>query len=232
MMELTASTFIMFADQLQAGGPRDSYYYGDPKDSSYSTYSKDDRSESATAVEASVYVTAAMWEDCDTWVACNGANRIDPEPSREIPLHVLYREVGLTFDGLNEDSYYGRPGVKGNVFEKDAFIGLDTKAAFEKTSTAKFFFPDSKLVDGKTYFLTLEFTVEGAAAAFACYGSAYASTYAGAEVGPYIIDASIVTDADFGECGWLEPETEGCGLFDKLSGSADPDCEDDDSSRR
>jgi hypothetical protein len=206
MMELTASTFIMFAEEL-VGGATGAYY----------------KSQSATEIEAGIYVTASMWEDCDTWAACAGANRIYPEPRQSIPLHVLYREVGLTFDGLEDDSR-----EDGYYYQSDTFINREAYAFTEKTATAKFFFPDSKLVDGKTYFLTLEFEVYGVAEAFACFGNAYASTYAGAELGPYIIDASIIKDADFGDCGWLEPEKAGCGLFDKLKGSADPDCEPDD----
>jgi hypothetical protein len=205
MMELTASTLSMFDENLAARAPDDSYFF------SFSD------SESGMNGMGGVYVTASMWEDCESYQECLDTNamEITPEPKQSIPLHVLTKAGGILAD---------IPKVFG-PFSSTGSTETDADTEIESTTTAKLFFPDSKLKDGTQYFLTLEFSVMASAEAFACYGNTYAAVFAGAEVGPYIIDAKIVKNADFGECSWLAPEKVGCGLFDKISGSADPDCD-------
>jgi hypothetical protein len=192
MMELTASTLTTFYEDFFVATV-DSY------------------SGVAGETEGKVYVTASMWENCDSAEACidGKAREIHAEPAHKIPLRVVYNDRGLNNGNADPISRYG---------------SRDT----ESTTTAKLFFPDRNLVDDTTYFITLEFSVEVDVAAYSCLDedgeSRFVSTYFGAELGPYIIDAEIVKNGDFGECGWLAPEIDGCGLFDKIGGRADPDC--------
>jgi hypothetical protein len=164
-------------------------------------------SESHGDAESAVYVTAKMWGDCDSWEACQsaGATPVNAEPMEWIPLHVLYRESRIEADDF------------------DAELEQHSETTIETTNTAKLFFPDKQLVNGQTYFVTLEFAVEVSAFAHACYGDTYVSMYAEAELGPHIIDAQIIKHGDFGSCSWLDPDIKGCGMFDIVSGDS-PNC--------
>jgi hypothetical protein len=150
-----------------------------------------------------------MWEDCDSWDACDhlGAVVITAEPTEWIPLHVLYKQSRI---------------------KADDFIGdmeQNPCTVIVATNTAKFFFPDMNLVDGLQYFLSLEFSVQVRAYAEACYGDTYVSMYAGASLGPHIIDTQIIKNGDFGNCQWMDPDVDGCRLFDRISAD-NPFCAD------
>jgi hypothetical protein len=194
MVELTATTLNLIHEKMETYEAFDTMVAsGDPGPAG----------NKADATSA-VYVTAKMWEDCDSWEACDkaGATAIIAEPTEWIPLHVLYKAAEFSVEEATE-------------------VIHNSRSEIEATNTAKLFFPDSNLLDGTPYFLTLEFSVEVSASANACFGNTYVSMYAGATLGPHIIDAQIIKDADFGNCNWLDPDTEGCGLFDKISGDCD-----------
>jgi hypothetical protein len=157
--------------------------------------------ETFYGTEAGVYVTVSMWEDCDSWESCNvdGTVEVTPEPRQWIPIHVV---------ALNRRDYHSNEAIDERV--------LDTDHAFEQTTTVKLFFPDSNLVDDKTYFMTLQFRVEAAAGIMSCVTDGvqtYMGIFSEATLGPYIIDTQIIKDADFGNCAWIDPD-KGCGLFD------------------
>ena len=78
------------------------------------------------------------------------------------------------------------------------------------TNTAKLFFPDSKLEKG-TYYVTLDFYVEVSVSIAQSYS--WVGAWSGAALGPHIVEAEIITDGDFGNCGWLDPAA-GAGFFD------------------
>lgn len=151
--------------------------------------------------ESGFYVSALMWEDCDSAADCvaSGADTVEPEPISMIPVSV----VGLQSNYSNAT--------------------LSHEISITDTNTIKLFFPDSALKDDTKYFITLEFKLAASAGA-ACAVDDFISMFANATLGPYIIDAEIITDGDFGNCDWVDPSVAGCGLFDKLSGSEEVDC--------
>ena len=194
MVELTATTLSFVSSEL--GGLADAWSW---------------EAESDTLAMAGVYVTAVMYEGCDSLASCASATEIFAEPSTRIPLQAVFQN--------NEEDLYS---YLVDDFAVETYSNHTT--AVHETTTAKLFFPDSNLVDDETYFLALEFYVEVSASARACSGSyAFASAFAGATLGPYIIDAQIIKDADFGNCAWVDSTKFGCGMFDDPS--KDVDCD-------
>ena len=192
MVELTATTLSFVSSEL--GGWADGGW----------------AVESDTLAMAGVYVTAVMYEGCDSLASCASATKVVAEPSTRIPLQAVFQYNEETTD---IDDYW-----------IDVETSSNHTTAVHETTTAKLFFPDSNLVDDETYFLALEFSVEVSASARACSGDyAFASAFAGATLGPYIIDAQIIKDADFGNCAWVDSTKFGCGMFDDPS--KDVDCD-------
>ena len=148
-----------------------------------------------------VYVSASMWACGDDSCVGDDAFEISPEPSQMIPLHVRQH---YTEQYAGTDDWFNAPDYQ--------FWGFDGSSdRLAMTNTAKLFFPDSKLEKG-TYFVTLDFFVEVSLAVAEYY--AWISAFSGATLGPHIIDAEIIKDGDFGNCGWLDADS-GCGLFEE-----------------
>ena len=168
--------------------------------------------------QAGIYVTASMWEDCDNASCVGTANEILPEPKSAIPLQVLVKNTVDTAEG--DDGWWWWYANNNDVQINDLRAGI-------QTNTVKLFFPDSKLSRDTKYFITLEFHLHVTAAFVSCYYyyfDLYTRLLAQAGLGPHIIDAEVIHNGDFGNCSWLDSETDGCGFFDAVSGSADPNC--------
>jgi hypothetical protein len=145
-------------------------------------------------------VTARMWPACDNPDCAEEGDPIIAQPMEWLPIAVHVE--GRVRGGITDD-IVGELGVSFHA----------------QTTTSKLFFPASDLVEG-TYFVTLDFAVIAAAGFFSTCGAGFEGALAGAVLGPHIIDAQIIPDADFGNCNWLASDTVGgCGLF-----SADPEC--------
>jgi hypothetical protein len=150
-----------------------------------------------------VYVTASMWQGCASADCVGGEDIVEivAEPNQWIPLNVLAKNL----EHFNEE---------GGMYNEH----LD-KTEITQTSTAKLFFPERNLSKKFKYFVTLSFSVEIEADAKFCLDYGWQSIFSKATLGAHIIDAQIIKDGDFGNCNWLNSETDGCGLFD------DGDCD-------
>ena len=141
-----------------------------------------------------VYVTASMWACNDNSCVGDAAFEITAEPAQMIPLHVRTTEN----EEIAGDDWYPQ-------YSEGAYNDTLTM-----TNTAKLFFPDSKLEKG-TYYVTLDFYVEVSVSIAQSYS--WVGAWSGAALGPHIVEAEIITDGDFGNCGWLDPAA-GAGFFD------------------
>jgi hypothetical protein len=133
-------------------------------------------------------------EDKDKDKDCTEGEQITAKPMEWIPIAV-----------------HAEGQLRGGGGSENAILGELDVSLHAQTTTSKLFFPASDLGKG-TYTVTLEFSVIAAAGFFKTGGDGFEGALAGAVLGPHIIDAQIIHDADFGNCNWLlEPE---CGLFE------------------